>query len=100
MSAVALVVLGLWFVISVVSLTGSGAGHAQYVTWMQAPWRAVALLGLVLVLAWHSSLGVQVIIEDYFSGWAKVVALVGQKFIHFFVAVAGVLAILRVAFGA
>ena len=99
-SAVGLAFLGLWFAVSMIGLVGAGASHADVVEWMRTPWRAIALLGLVIVVAWHASLGVQVVIEDYLGGWLKVVALVGQKFVHFLVAVTGVLAVLRVAFGA
>jgi succinate dehydrogenase / fumarate reductase, membrane anchor subunit len=48
--------------------------------------------------AWQ--LGVQVVIEDYVKGGARMAALVVSSFLHLFVGVLGALAVLRVAFGA
>jgi len=58
------------------------------------------LILLVLVAAWHSQLGVRVIVEDYVhSAGTKTLTLVLVTFAHTLLAVAGVFAILKVAFG-
>ena len=55
----------------------------------------------VATLFYHSSLGVQVVIEDYVhDSGNKVVSLVLAKFLHLFVAVVGIFAVLRISFGA
>jgi succinate dehydrogenase / fumarate reductase membrane anchor subunit len=53
-----------------------------------------------LVAAYHSQLGVQVVVEDYVNNTGmKTVTLVVLTFVHVLLAVAGVFAILKVAFG-
>ncbi|MFX7870758.1 hypothetical protein ABTK02_22465, partial [Acinetobacter baumannii] len=61
---------------------------------------ALLLIILVLVASYHSQLGVQVVVEDYVhhSGM-KTLTLVSLTFVHGLLAVAGVFAILKVAFG-
>ena len=97
-SAVAVAVLGLWFVGALLGLIAGGMNYAHVVAWVTSPWRAAAMITLVIVVAYHSTLGIQVIIEDYVhTGWLKVTALVGQRFAHFVLALAGSLAVLRIA---
>jgi len=96
-TAVALALLGLWFVFSIAGLeAGDAAGVAA---WIGRPFNAALLLVLVLTAAWHSLLGTRVIVEDYVHGAAKVVILVGLQFVHAVAAVVGLLAVLRIAIG-
>jgi succinate dehydrogenase / fumarate reductase membrane anchor subunit len=61
---------------------------------------ALLLVLLVLVAAWHSQLGVRVVVEDYVHGTgARTLSLVLILFTHVLLAAAGVFAILKVAFG-
>lgn len=100
-TAVAVAVLGVWFALALVQLVAAGLTYEAVRDWMASPWRAAALIALVVAVAWHSMLGIQVIIEDYVhNAWFKVIALVGQKFAHIVLALAGTLAVLRVALGA
>ena len=58
------------------------------------------LIVLVLVATYHSQLGVRVVIEDYVHNTGmKTLTLVTVTFTHALLAVAGVFAILKVAFG-
>ncbi|MCC7198330.1 MAG: succinate dehydrogenase, hydrophobic membrane anchor protein [Gammaproteobacteria bacterium] len=97
-SAVALVVLGVWFLFSIVTLPD--LSHATVVTFAGTPWRAVLIALFVAFSAWHSALGVQVVIEDYVHApVAKVVLLVGVKLVHVVAGAAGVVAALKLGFG-
>lgn len=97
-SAVALVLLGLWLVISLATM--GGASHERVVAWLSSPVAAAFAVLLVLVSAWHAMLGLQVVIEDYVGDKGRrVAALLVVKFVFAVAAVIGVLAVLRIAFG-
>ncbi len=97
-TAVALLILGLWFLCSLLLL--DGFAHATVSAWLGRPFTGVMMLLLCLTLAWHSYLGVQVVLEDYVHGpLIKVVSLLISRFMHAFVAIAAVLAILRISLG-
>lgn len=97
-SAVALIVLGLWFVASVIAL--AGADHARVAAWLHGPLAAILTILLLAAVFYHSALGLQVVIEDYVhSEWVKISALVAVRFVCLALAVAGIFAVLRIAFG-
>ena len=97
-SAVALVLLGLWLVFALATM--GGATHANVVAWLSSPVAASFAVLLVLVAAWHAMLGLQVVIEDYVGGKGQRLAvLLVVKFVFAVAAVIGVLAVLRIAFG-
>jgi succinate dehydrogenase / fumarate reductase membrane anchor subunit len=96
-TAVGLVLLGLWFAFSVL---GADLGdRAALVAWIGQPLTAALLILLVLTAAWHSQLGTRVIAEDYVHGAFKVPLLIALQFIHAIAAAVGVLAVLQIAFG-
>ena len=99
-SAVAVAGLGLWFVLALGHLIAGGALYRDVVAWLASPVRAAALLAFIVALAYHSMLGVQVVIEDYVHGPTKVVALVLQRFVHIGAALAASLAVLRITLAA
>ena len=96
LTAAALVLLGVWFVVTVLSLL-----HADYVTaraTVARPWNALLLIAFVVTMFWHAVLGLQVVIEDYVhTRWKEVVLLVTIKFLAVLGALASVLAVLRIA---
>ena len=97
-SAVALVLLALWFVVSLASL--DGASYEQVTGWLRSPLNSALALLLVIVGAWHAVLGLQVVVEDYVTDkGTRVVVLVAIKFAFVVAAVVGALAVLRIAFG-
>ncbi len=98
LTSVALIVLGCWFVVSLLALPGRD--YATVVAWMRGGLTATALILFVLVSAWHSQLGTRVIIEDYVHDvGAKALALGVSSFAHVVIAAIGVVAVLRVALG-
>ena len=95
-TAVALLPLTLWFVVSLLGLQLQSYDEVR--GWLGQPWVAVLTLLLVITLAWHSKLGVQVVIEDYVHGKvAKTTLLLLSTFIHAAAAMAASFAILLVA---
>ena len=98
-SGVAMALLGLWFVVSLAGMPGFA--HADAVAFIGQPLNAVLLTLLVVTMAYHSWLGVQVVIEDYVHGHGlKVASLIISRFAHVFLAVAAVFAILKLGIGA
>ena len=95
-TAAALVLLVVWFVLTVLCLL-----HADYATahaTVARPWNALLLIAFVLTMYWHAVLGLQVVIEDYVvTRWRQVVLLVAIKFLAVLGALACVLAVLRIA---
>ena len=56
---------------------------------------------LVVAMAYHSNLGVQVIVEDYVHAHGlKLTTLILSRFAHTFLAVAAVYAIIKIGLGA
>jgi len=98
-TAIALIILGLWFAFSLA--TASGFGYAEVVAEIGRPINAILLLLLSVTMAYHSYLGVQVVIEDYVHGpGIKVLALILSRFAHILLAVAAVYAILKIGLSA
>jgi len=98
LTAVALAILGLWFIGSMLWLPDFSQASVR--SWAADPFNALLLVLLGMTIAWHSALGVQVVIEDYVHGpFAKVSALVLSKFAHTVIAAAAVFAVLKIAFG-
>jgi succinate dehydrogenase / fumarate reductase membrane anchor subunit len=97
-TAVALVPLGLWFAIELLLLPDFS--YASVRAWVHRPYSSVMLILFVLAAAYHSHLGVRVVIEDYVPGKGlKVLALLGSAFAHASLTIAALFAILKVAFG-
>ena len=99
LSGVAMAVLGLWFAWSVATI--SGFSYAEAVAFINQPVNSVLLLLLSVTMAYHSYLGIQVVIEDYVHGHGlKIASLVLSRFAHVFLAIAAIFAILKLGIGA
>ncbi|HEX6636769.1 MAG TPA: succinate dehydrogenase, hydrophobic membrane anchor protein [Steroidobacteraceae bacterium] len=95
-TAVALLPLTTWFAWSLLGLDLQSYDGMR--GWLGQPWVAVLTILLVITLAWHSKLGVQVVIEDYVHGKAaKTTWLLLSTFVHVAAAVAAVFAVLLLA---
>jgi len=98
-SGVALALLGLWF--AFVLATAPGLSHAEVVAAIGRPIDAILLLLLSVTMAYHSYLGIQVVVEDYVHApGLKVVALLVSRFAHVALTAAAVFAILKIGIGA
>jgi succinate dehydrogenase / fumarate reductase membrane anchor subunit len=97
LTAIANIPLVLTFVIIVALMPGSDFGTARAL--IGQPLVAILLLLLVLSVTIHMRIGMQVIIEDYIHGGAKVVAVLANTFFAIVVAASAIFAVLKIAFG-
>jgi succinate dehydrogenase / fumarate reductase, membrane anchor subunit len=97
-TAIANIVLMLWFVFSLVRLPA--LDHASVILWLRQPVAAVPMLLLIVAVFWHFRLGVQVMIEDYVQGQARLVAMLALNFYALAGGAAAIFAVLKIAFGA
>ena len=94
-SALALVPLTLWLVASLVAL--GGADRAAFISWLARPLPAFLTILTLIAAFRHTALGLQVVIEDYVHSALKIPLLIATQLACFAIAVAGVLATLRIA---
>ena len=94
-SAVALVPLTLWFAASIIAHTGSD--YATFIAWLKTPMAATLMILLLIVLFYHTALGLQVVIEDYVHSAARFAAVIAVRLGCCAFAIAGVMATLRIA---
>lgn len=98
-SAVALIVLGVWFVISV-ALGMPAPSYVAAIDFLTSPLNAVGVVLLIVVAMYHMQLGMQVVIEDYIHRPAtKILLLLLNKFIPLVIVAGAVFAVLQVNFG-
>lgn len=98
-SAVALALLGSWFMVAMFRL--DSMAYLDVMRFVAVPMNTVLLALLCITIAYHSSLGVQVVIEDYVhKSGVKVISLLASRFAHVFLGVASVYAILRIGLAA
>jgi len=96
LTALALLPLTVWLLAGLVRLPLTD--FATVTAWISLGWNPVLMSLLVLVMCWHSSLGVQVIVEDYIhSAAARTLVLVLSKFAHMLLAATGIYAVLHIA---
>ena len=96
LSAVALVLLTIWFAISLLRLPSLDFYTVN--AWIAAPLHAVLLILLVISLVYHSSLGTQVVVDDYIhTSGPRVAVLAMLRLIHAALGVAGIFAVFLIA---
>lgn len=95
-NSLALVPLGLWFAIALLALPDLGYDTVR--AWLARPFTAVLMLVTIPLVAHHSYLGTQVVIEDYIHHKGrKVAVMLASQFLHVLVGAAAFFAVLRVA---
>lgn len=97
-TAIANIVLMLWFVFSLVRLPA--LDYTSVTLWLRQPVAAVPMLLLIVSVFWHFRLGVQVLIEDYVHGPARIIAMLALSFYTLAGAAAAVFAVFKIALGA
>ena len=73
-TAIALVPLTIWFIISVLRMVG--ASQSMVAIWVASPLNAALLLALIAITFHHMQLGIQVVLEDYTPNPKKLMACV------------------------
>jgi succinate dehydrogenase / fumarate reductase, membrane anchor subunit len=97
-SAVALIPLTLWFLISLLMLPA--LDYSTVKTWLSFPLSGFLGVLLVASLSYHSYLGTAVVVEDYVhAAGMKLLVLLSLRFLYVLAGGAGIFAILRIAFG-
>lgn len=97
-SALALILLVLWLVVSL--LAHLGARRAQIQAWLGQPISAALAAALVVVAFFHLALGVRVVLEDYVhTPWRQAAALLANRVACWALALIALAAIATLAFG-
>ena len=97
-SSVALIPLSIWFVASALAYVGAEQGAVA--AYFAEPINAVLMFLFIVACAYHTSLGLQTIIEDYFHQESlKITLLILTRFACWIVATAAGYALIRMAFG-
>jgi succinate dehydrogenase / fumarate reductase membrane anchor subunit len=96
-TAIALLPLSLYFVLSVIRLEGHT--RAEMADFIGRPWNTVLYLSLIAALFYHLSLGLQVVIEDYVhKDSTRIASLLAVKGAIFILALACAVSVLKLAF--
>lgn len=97
LSAVALIPLTVWFVVSVVAM--AGADYYAMRDWLGNPVVAGVLILVLITGFYHGALAAQVVIEDYIHNEpVKLALLLAVKAAAMLLGLAGVLAVMIVLF--
>ncbi|GGA55633.1 succinate dehydrogenase, hydrophobic membrane anchor protein [Sphingomonas psychrolutea] len=96
LTAAANLFLMVWFFIAIARLPAYDYETVR--AWLSSPWAAIPMLLLIASVFYHFRLGLQVLIEDYVHGAARVMWLLALNFFSVGSAAIAIFAILRVAF--
>jgi len=96
MSAMALLPLSLWFIFSLITLTGSD--YVAFQAWVSEFGNSVFLVLFLISMFHHAQLGLQVVVEDYVHSelW-KMGLLLGVKYGAFLFGASGIFAVLKIS---
>ena len=98
-TGVAALLLSLVYVALLIKLQGDD--YPTVLATLGNPFVAVLMLAFLGVSVWHMKIGMQVIIEDYVHHEGlKIAALMANSFFALLVGLAGVVALIKISFGA
>lgn len=97
LTALALLLLLPWLLVSL--LLQPALDYPTLRAWASGLVNGTLLALLVGLACWHSQLGVQVVIEDYTRGWARMTGLILNAFAHLLLGALGLLSIVRLVLG-
>lgn len=94
-TAVALIPLS-FFAINLLDLSFN-APYAQTIAWLASPLHSTLIIAWLLAVFYHAALGLQVVIEDYVAvEGTKIIAIWSVNLVFLLLALAAVLAVLRI----
>lgn len=93
LTATALVLLGIWFLVFVIGLIGTD--HAAATAAVAKPWNAVLMVTFLIATFWHAQLGLQVVLEDYVH--TSLPALAVQTTVRFIAVLGAIVSVFAVA---
>lgn len=97
LTALALVPITVWFVISVIGM--AGASYAEFSAWLANPLVAGLFLILIAATFYHAVLGLQVVVEDYLHNeGVKIATLLVIKAAAVLLGLTAALSVLRLLF--
>jgi succinate dehydrogenase / fumarate reductase membrane anchor subunit len=94
-TAIASAPLSLWFVASMIAHAESD--YPTFIAWLRTPFVSSGMILLLVALFHHTALGLQVVIEDYVHSGARFAAVIAVQLCCYGLAVAGIIATLRIA---
>ena len=95
LTAIALVPLTLWFIFSVIDL--SGASRQEVIGWLSSPLTMGLMIALIVTTFRHLQLGLQVVIEDYVhDDRLKLAAVLSIKGLSVVLALVCVVSVLKI----
>ena len=101
LTSLALIPLALYLIGTFLAYVVWGRSYASARAWLHSPVTAAAVILLIGVGFHHGAAGLQVIIEDdLHCEKLKIVALIAVKFAAGFLALIGILAVLKILLGA
>jgi len=87
----------LWFIVSI--MAHGGSDYSVLIAWLKTPFATLMMVLLLIAIFYHTALGLQVVGEDYVHSAVKIPALVAMRLSCLTCAIAGILAVLQIAFG-
>jgi len=96
-SAIALVLLGVWFLFALLSLPDPGFDSVR--AWLASPSQAALMLLFGWAALWHSAQGVQVVVDDYVYGDWHARVRIASRLLHLAAALAVAWAVWMLARG-
>ena len=98
LTALALIPTSIWFVVSI--LWHVGDTHGEFVEWLKSPLVTSMMIAFLISVFYHASLGLQVVIEDYFHNEIiKISSLIAMKLGTLLGALTGIVSVLKISFG-
>ena len=95
-TSVALIPLSLWFAFTMLGLAGTN--EVTMVQYIARPWNALLMAAFAVISAYHMSLGLQVVIDDYVhTPGMKIFLLVLVRFAVIAIIATCVFALIRIA---